>query len=139
MPLNRLLTSQVLDAHYDQNNDWLYLDWKGPQKLAWVQAAGQQVLDLVRQLGIRKVLNDNTHITETSWELVEWIAYDYLPQVGQAGVEYVGWVHSPALECRGHLDLMVTFLGQKPEVSTFGDVASAYAWLSSVQVPVRQR
>lgn len=136
MSLALLLTSEVLDAHHDQDNSWLYLDWKGPQDVALVQAACQQVLAFIRQTGAQKVLNDNTHITQTSWELVKWVAYDYLPRAGDAGLEYVAWVQSPSPSCRGHVDLMDDFIGQKPQVALFSELAGAYAWLDSVNIAV---
>ena len=136
MPPTLLLTSEVVDVYHDQENGWLYLDWKGPQELALVQAACQHLSTFLRQTGVGKVLNDNTHITRTSWELVKWVAYDYLPQTGRDGLHYVAWVQSPLPSCRGNLDLMDDFASQKPQVAIFDDLAEAYTWLSSVDVPV---
>ncbi|WP_222940564.1 hypothetical protein [Hymenobacter sp. BT491] len=136
MLLKLLFTSAVLEAHYDEDTAWLYLDWRGRQDLAQVQAVGLRILAVIEQTGARKVLNDNTHITHTSWELVEWVSKEYLPQVGRAGIEYVAWVQSPLLASRSNIDRMARSVEQKPLVAIFGDVASAYTWLSSVTVPV---
>lgn len=133
MPIELLLTSDVLDLHYDHENAWLYLDWKGPQELELVQAACQEVMGFVRQTGAQKALNDNTHITETSWELAQWVGYEFLPQVTAAGLEYVAWVCSPLLSCRTNLSLMSSFSDQKPQVAIFDEIAAAYGWLSTVQ------
>ena len=132
MAMQLLLPSAVLDAYYDEENAWLYLDWKGPQEIPLVQAACQHVLALLRQTGVHNILNDNTHITQTSWELVKWVAYDYLPEAGRAGLHHVAWVQSPLPACRGNVDLMDDFVGHLPQVAIFGDVAAAYDWLSSV-------
>ena len=134
MPLLLLLSSAVLDAYHDEENAWLYLDWKGPQEVPLVQAACRHLSALLRQTGVQSVLNDNTHITQTSWELVKWVAYDYLPEAGRAGLRHVAWVQSPLPGCRGHVDLMDDFVEQPPQVALFNDVAGAYAWLSSVAV-----
>ncbi|WP_210521515.1 hypothetical protein [Hymenobacter terricola] len=134
MSLPLLLNSEVLDVYHDEDNAWLYLDWKGPQEVERVQAACRHITTFLAKLGIRKALNDNTHITQTSWELVKWVAYDYLPEAGQAGLDYVAWVQSPSPSCRAHVDLMGYFVGQKPHVAIFSDMAAAYAWLSSVAV-----
>ncbi|MFC7666369.1 hypothetical protein ACFQT0_02210 [Hymenobacter humi] len=101
-----------------------------------MQAAGQQLFELIEQTGARKALNDNTHITETSWELARWVAYDFLPQVAETGLDYVAWVSSPLLSCRGNLDMMSSLSVQRPQVAIFDEVAAAYAWLSSVNVPI---
>lgn len=132
-----LFSSEILDVYHDLDNAWLYLDWKGRQELAWVQEACRQVSALIEQTGVHKALNDNTHITNTSWELVRWVAYDYLPQAAAAGIEYVAWVNSPILDCRNHIDIMASLLDQKPQVALFDDVASAYEWLSDVNIPAR--
>lgn len=131
MPLALLLTSDVVDMHLDAENAWLYLDWKGPQDLPLVQAACRHLTDLLRG-GVHKVLNDNTHITHTSWELVKWVAYNYLPEAGAAGLHYVAWVQSPLPSCRGYVDLMDDFSSEKPQVALFDELAGACAWLGSV-------
>ncbi|MBF9236197.1 hypothetical protein I2I05_02200 [Hymenobacter sp. BT683] len=136
MSLDLLLTSEVLDVHYDAAKAWLYLDWKGPQDLALVQAACAQLSVLIQQTGAHKILNDNTHITETSWELARWVAYDYLPQAAEVGLEYVAWVHSPLLGSRSNVDLMSAFVDRKPQVAIFDEMAAAYEWLSSFAVPL---
>ena len=136
MSLALLWSSAVVDMHLDEANEWLYLDWKGPQHLALVQAACRQLLALLRQTGVHKVLNDNTRITQTSRELAKWVAYDYLPEAGRHGLSHVAWVESPLPSCRGQLDLMDDFVAQKPQVALFVDMAAAYAWLGSVAVPM---
>ena len=139
MSIELLLTSDVLDLHYDDENTWLYLDWKGPQDLELVRAACQDVLGFIRQTGAQKALNDNTHITEISWELAQWVGYDFIPQAAAAGLEYVAWVCSPLLSCRSNLSLMSSFSDQKPQVATFDDMSDAYAWLSSVHASTSAR
>lgn len=136
MSTKLLLASEVLDVHYDPENAWLYLDWKGPQELELVQAACQDLTTFIKQTGAHKALNDNTHITQTSWELVKWVAYDYLPEVGRLGLEHVAWVQSPLPSCYSRLDLMDDFVGNMPQVAIFQDMAAAYEWLTHVAAPV---
>lgn len=136
MSIHLLLSSDVLDVHHDEANAWLYLDWKGPQEVDLVQAACQRLTGFIQQTGVHKALNDNTHITQTSWELVKWVAYDYLPEAGRLGLEYVAWVQSPRPGCRSNLDLMDDFVGHKPQVAIFQDMAAAYEWLGTVSAPV---
>jgi hypothetical protein len=134
MALVLLLASEILDVHYDATHAWLYLDWKGPQKLSLVQAACVQVTGLISQTGAHKALNDNTHITTSNWELAKWIADEYLPIAGRAGIAYVAWVHSPLLGARSNIHLMTESSDYKPQVAIFDEVAAAYEWLSSVNV-----
>ena len=136
MSITLLMSCDVLDVHHDQDNAWLYLDWKGPQGLALVQATCPHVLAFIEQTGANKILNDNTHITHTNWELAKWVAYHYLPWAGASGLDYVAWVQSPLPSCRGYIYLMDEFVNQKPQVVIFDDLAGAYAWLSSANTTV---
>ena len=132
MPLVPLLTSATLDVHHDRTNNWLYLDWKGPQPLTAVQHASQQLLGLIGQTGTNKLLNDSTHVTYLALKAVHWMAKTFLPQVGRAGVEYMAWVSSPHLSCYHNIELMVQPPGQHPHVVAFEDVAAACVWLNNL-------
>lgn len=136
MSLALLLASETLEAHYDHENAWLYLEWKGPQALAQVELDCRLVTAFIHQTGAHKVLNDNSRITHSSWELALWVAQVYLPQTSRAGLDYVAWVNSPVLECRSDTDLMVLAMGHQPQVAVFDDVADAYAWLRSMHARV---
>jgi hypothetical protein len=139
MPLTPLFASESLDAYYDTDNAWLYLDWKGPQSLQQVQNDCRQVTALIYQTQARKALNDNSHTTHSSWEMVMWVAKEYLPEAGRAGMEYVAWVKSPVLECRNDVDLMALALGLKPQVAIFDDLDEAYFWLRSMRLHALSR
>jgi hypothetical protein len=134
-----LLTSASLDVYYDDDNSWLYLDWKGSHTLETVQADCKRVSGFVQQLGIQKVLNDNSHVTYTTREMVSWVATEYLPWASSAGVAFVAWVCSPVLYSRSDIDFMLQLGIQEPHVAIFDDLASAYAWLSSVHVPAESK
>lgn len=130
-----LFASVALDVQYDEANAWLYLDWKGPQTLAGVQASTQHVSALIARTNCHKALNDNSRVTQTSWELMRWLAAEYLPATGRLGLDYVAWVYSSVLVCRSDLDQMALLLAPRPHVALFEDVASAYAWLASPSIP----
>jgi hypothetical protein len=133
MALVPVFHSEVVDAYYDDENAWLYLDWQGVQDLEQVQDACRQLYAYLKISGCQKVLNDNTHVTQTSWELVEWISHDYFPLVARSKVAYIAWVHSPILNCRSDLDLLACFINNKPQVAVFDDVAEAHDWLGRME------
>ena len=132
MSLVPLLSSAILDVHHDKAGNWLYLDWKGPQKMAELQHASQQLLDLVARTGVNKFLNDSSHITWTTMLNVNWIAKQYLPLVGQAGVEYMACVSAPHLSCYHHIEIMLQPPGRWPHVVPFEEVAAACEWLNNL-------
>jgi hypothetical protein len=137
MPLSLLFASDTLDLYLDQENEWLYLDWKGSQTLEQVRVDCQRATEYFYQSGVHKALNDNSRVTDTSWEMMHWVASEFLPEMGRNGLEYLAWVYGPVLGCRSDLDLMSNFLGPHPQVAFFEDVAAAYEWLASVHAPAR--
>ena len=132
MPLVPLLTSAILDVHHDRENNWLYLDWKGPQRLAVVQEAGQLLLGLISQTGTSKLLNDSTHVTYLPLKTVNYVAQELLPEIGRAGGEYMAWVSGKHLSCYRNIELIVQPPGQHPHVVAFEDVAGACVWLNNL-------
>ncbi|TGE12617.1 hypothetical protein [Hymenobacter elongatus] len=134
MALIPVFQSEIVEASYDEHYGWLYLDWKGVQHLTAVQQACRQLTDYLEATGCAKVLNDNTNVTQTSWELVAWVADSYLPLTTLLGLEYVAWVVSPQLDCRSNIDTLARAIRQKPQVAMFDTLAEACTWLSSVQV-----
>ena len=137
MSLTLLSTSETLELYLDKENTWLYLDWKGTLDLHNVQADCQKILAAIDQSGVKKALNDNSRITKISWELVKWVVDEYLLTAGQAGIDYVAWVHSQALDCRSDIDQLLPVADNlPPQVALFDDVAAAYAWLQNINVPV---
>lgn len=132
MPLVPLLTSAILDVHHDRENNWLYLDWKGPQRLAAVQEAGQLLLGLIASTGTSKLLNDSTHVTYLPLKTVNYVAHELLPEVGRAGGEYMAWVSGKHLSCYRNIELIVQPPGQHPHVVAFEDVAGACVWLNNL-------
>ena len=135
MSLTLLRASATLDVHYDHENSWLYLDWKGPQALTQVQADCLLVTRFMRQTGAHKVLNDNSGITHTACDLASWVTKVYLPAAGRAGLDFVAWVASPVLKCRRDTNLLLLSVEYNPQLAVFDDIAAAYSWLRSMHVP----
>src|SRR5687768_2275267 len=73
-----LFVSDTIDIYHDDRG-WLYVDWKGQQSVESVKAGCEQMLLHLRELGLSKVLNDNTHVAG-SWSCASrWWAVDWLP------------------------------------------------------------
>lgn len=120
-------TSSITIAH-DLCNQWLYIDWKGPQNEQSVRAGCEQVLTFLRLTKCQKILNDNTNVTGDWQEASRWIGEEFIRSLAEAGLRYLAWVYSPNYLSRRAVDSTLAFV-TCPMVVSFEDLASAYTWL----------
>jgi hypothetical protein len=128
MTLYPLFQTSCLSAYYDLRNDWLYLDWQGELALPNVQQACLALANCYLPRPYTHILNSNEQVTGVNWNVALWLATDFLPLMPPAGIKHVAWIYSPSL--RGQ-NLVHTVLSLLPgsRITTFSDVADAYAWL----------
>ncbi|HEX8427643.1 hypothetical protein [Hymenobacter sp.] len=132
MSIELLLEASAVSIFYDNQNRWLYLDWCGDLTLSSVQESCLQIASCFLSRNCTRILNDNTNVTSITPDVGSWLASEYLPHVQLAGVEYVAWVYSSGVEVQCCADIAL-FNVTSPVVAMFGDVASAYSWLSAVK------
>ncbi|MCC3156728.1 hypothetical protein LJ737_05730 [Hymenobacter sp. 15J16-1T3B] len=131
MALRLLHQDAVIHIAYDTANDWLLAEWQAEQDSFSVQAGALKMLDLLRQEGARKVLNDNRRV-QTIWaDAAEWGGKVWFPLMAEAGLEYFAWVYSPNVYSRLSTDLTLQHTS-KPVVLTFDSLDTASAWLRQV-------
>ncbi|UOQ73569.1 hypothetical protein [Hymenobacter cellulosilyticus] len=133
MQLQTLIDEPRIYIGYDEQNQWLYADWKGEHTQDSSQECCLLLLDSLRARPCAKVLNDNSSITRTTVELTEWGAW-WLQEMRRAGLQYVAWVFPRDFAARQATEKVLGYITQ-PTVGAFDDVASAYVWLQ--QQPVR--
>ncbi|KUG09943.1 hypothetical protein [Solirubrum puertoriconensis] len=135
MELQLIAQTELITISYDTTNEWLYVDWRGEHDQETSQAGCMLMLEAMRQRPCSKILNDNSNITRTTVQLTLWGAW-WLEEMMRAGLEYVAWVLPREFEARRATESTLMVI-QKPVVSTFDDVASAYMWLRRLnpQVP----
>jgi hypothetical protein len=136
MKLHPLFQTTCLNAYYDLSNDWLYLDWWGEVTLSDVQQACLALANCYLQRPYSHILNSNEQVTGVSWSVGIWLATDFLKLMPLAGIEHIAWIYSPSI--RGH-SLVHTVLSLLPGslITTFDDVADAYAWLEHTRAGQR--
>jgi hypothetical protein len=128
MPLQLLHDTGPVAAYYDTHNDWLFADWRGTLTLAQVQAGCLTLAQCFLERPYARVLNSNCDVMNMSADAPQWLARDYLPHLGLAGIEYLAWVCAPSLLLK-HLAGEAVRQLQTPTVAMFDDLADAYAWL----------
>ncbi|GAB3586466.1 hypothetical protein [Hymenobacter daeguensis] len=128
MNLLLLHDTPIVSVYFDAQNDWLYSDWRGNLSLADVQAGCLTIARCFLDRTYPRILNSNVDVTGMSPQAPKWLAQEYLPHLGLAGIEYLAWVCAPSLLVKHLTNESVRQL-RAPMVATFDHLADAYAWL----------
>ncbi len=128
MALQPLHTSEHIDLFLEVEERWLYVDWKGYQSVDMVKAGCEQMLRLLAEHRLSKVLNDNTHVTGIWVGAAAWVASNWFPRMRQAGLRHFAWVLSPAQLSRISTDTTLQQAAPGTAV-TFDNILAAAAWL----------
>lgn len=130
MKLLLLQDTPIVSVYFDEENDWLFNDWRGKLSLADVQTGCLTIAQCFLDRTYPRILNSNVDVTSMSPSAPGWLARDYLPHLGLAGIEYLAWVSAPGVLLQHLTDESVRQL-RTPLVVTFDDLASAFAWLQN--------
>ncbi|MBO2012993.1 STAS/SEC14 domain-containing protein [Hymenobacter negativus] len=133
MNLLLLQDTPIVSVYFDTKNNWLFSDWRGNLSLAQVQAGCLTIAQCFLERTYPRILNNNTDLTGMSPSAPPWLARDYLPHLGLAGIEYLAWVCAPSLLLK-HLTGEAVRQLRAPTVATFDHLADAYAWLQNANV-----
>ncbi|QIX60910.1 hypothetical protein FY528_09895 [Hymenobacter lutimineralis] len=131
MNLPTLEQTPYITIYYDEENGWLYNQWRGEQTQKTVVTGANFVLTHAKRLGLRKLLNDNSLLT-TPWQgAAAWVEKEFLPRAAEAGIEAIAWVAPP--EYFNELSARLQLLGlERPVIFPFEQAALAMAWLRDV-------
>jgi hypothetical protein len=129
MPYSILLDSPSLVIGFDAVNEWVYADWRGPQNSETIKHGGEQLLYFLREKGCCKILNDNRHVA-MPWTAdgMEWVTYNLMPRLTDAGLQYMAWVHSTTHDGWRFIDCSLRSTTTTMVVA-FEDLWSACLWL----------
>lgn len=125
-----LYRDSFVDIWHDRANAWLYLDWKGAQTSESIRNGGEQLLRFIGELGIGKILNDNTNTVGNWISAVPWIVFTFLPRARKAGMQRGAHVYArnrlAKLSAEG---AMLLFDPEDAHVKFFSAIEDAGAWL----------
>ncbi len=128
MKLQLLRYSLHVSVYYDSSNEWLFVDWRGDLSLSQVQAGCLTIAQCFLERSYSRILNNNSDVTSMSANAPGWLAEQYLPHLGLAGIEYLAWVCAPSMLVK-HLTTEAVRQLPAPTVNIFDDMADAYSWL----------
>lgn len=134
MQLQSLVDLPELFIGHDAQNEWLYVDWRGEHDNESSRAACLLMLDSLRACPCRKILNDNSNVDHTTVQLSSWGVW-WIGEMRAAGLDYIAWVLPRDLISRHATEAAMVAI-ERPRVSTFDDLASAYVWLQRQLSPL---
>ncbi|QIX60206.1 hypothetical protein HER32_02980 [Hymenobacter sp. BT18] len=117
-----------LSIAFDEENQWLYVEWKGQHDAVSAKKGGELVLHYLQSCSCYKMLNDNSQVT-SEWEKgARWVGGHYYTTLAEKGIRFVAWICPPHWPARKSMETAMLFVTQ-PMVVLFDDVASGYSWL----------
>ena len=122
-------TFLVLD--YDQENQWLYLNWIGYQNLENIKQGLAEVWKMYRRFRFTKVLNDNRELIGPWDKANNWIQQELAPASSPIRIKHIAHVISPGIFGQLSAQDLQTRLLDKIEIKLFEDLTRAQDWLKN--------
>lgn len=133
------LNKPFLRWQFDQENNWLYLNWIGYISNENVLKGMDFVLKLLRQESYAYLLNDNRNLCGPWSGDHELIKNTLIPQMKEAGLQYLAHVLAPnvagALSAQNFHRVMSNYINMQ----LFGNIEKAQQWLKSMQAQQNAR
>ncbi|QMU26746.1 hypothetical protein [Adhaeribacter radiodurans] len=129
-----LYSSDSIKIWYEPDEQWLYTEWTGSLNLHTVQQNGQKVLQFLKEKQCTKILNNNQQVQGPWLDACSYAAEESLPQLIEAGLQYLAWVQSPNPYSQYSMEqtLEATSLSIKNRINVFYSLPVAKEWLRNV-------
>ncbi|MCU0437690.1 MAG: hypothetical protein MUC49_07215 [Raineya sp.] len=120
---------------YSEENSYLKIDWKTKVASEHIRKGLQEALEIMQASGIKKLVS-NTMQCNSSWTSSnDWIAFTWLPQALQNGLQRVAFVISDDVMQKISIDNLKTKLQKKYRFinryfQVFQQEENAIDWLS---------
>ncbi|MEM9828988.1 MAG: STAS/SEC14 domain-containing protein [Bacteroidota bacterium] len=115
---------------FDEENGWIYSEWKGDVTADEVIEACKAGIDYIEEKKPEKILNDNSQLTGPWDEANEWIAQNWMPRALAAGLKKFAHVISPDVFGALSAEELITKVSGF-EMRIFEDEEEAKSWLRS--------
>jgi hypothetical protein len=112
---------------------WIYVNWMGLQSVETVREGGEAMLDMLRQTGCHKILNDNRELVGPWDNANDWVEQTWTPKMIASGLKYLALVVS--FGRYGQLSARDAHqrIGDSFEMRLFDDHAKARDWLRQAE------
>lgn len=114
---------------YDKENQWIYLDWNGFLTVELVKAGSEELLKMITDLKVAKVLVDNRKVSGPWQAANEWYEKDWNPRAVGNGLRYMAVIMSDNLFTQLSLQNFEKITSGVYTVHIFNSDPNAKAWL----------
>lgn len=128
MDLHLLHATSHVNIHYDQANDWLFVDWQGHLDLPAVALASLGLARIFLKRPYQRVLISHAQVSSIGWNVPAWLAHEALPYFPLAGVKKLAWMSGRSPRAQNVVQDIVHRLPNLP-IAMFEDLESAVDWL----------
>ena len=94
MKLTQLLYEDQFQIYFDEEENWLYVNWMDYQTVDSVKRGCEHMLQLMMKYETSRILNDNSKVLGTWDGAAHWGATDWFPRMKQSGLKKFAWVQS---------------------------------------------
>jgi hypothetical protein len=120
--------------YYHSDVSAIHLDWSAQSTPEEFIKACEFSLALLKKTKAKKIIADNSKVTEVSVENQNWLTEDWFPRAIEEGFQYSAVIHSDMREVHSALRLIVSKINSKHViVQYFSDLPSAKIWLSKIK------
>ena len=93
MSQNVLLKRKNIVVEYNDEVNYLYLNWTGFQTEQDIYESGEEIIKIFAGLsGCSKVLNDNRQVNGPWNKASEWTQNYWFPEMIKAGLQHFAWI-----------------------------------------------
>jgi PAS domain S-box-containing protein len=122
---------KTINVFYDEQNEWLEVDWTGFQTVASVKNGCAIMLEMIIANNVYKAINNNINILGNWSEAAEWVGTEFFPMLEKAGLKYGAWVYSDNAFNRLSAQKSVEFSQGEIICQFFTDLDLAREWLAT--------
>ncbi|MBT9392374.1 hypothetical protein KLP40_04295 [Hymenobacter sp. NST-14] len=127
-----------LTAEFDQQNHWIYNDWRGLLTTDNVVQGSLGVLHVLQQTHCPYILNDNRTVLGSWKQANDWIEHTWMPQALAAGLRYHAHIVAPGVFGQASAEDMHLRVGSHFQMRLFEGLEEAEAWLREMQTLEQQ-
>lgn len=114
---------------YEKENDLIYLDWNGYLNVDLVKAGSEELLQMIRQTKIKKVLVDNRKVSGPWQAANEWYQTDWNPRAAKEGLTDMAVIMSDNIFTQLSLQGFTKVTQGMYTVGIFNSETQARKWL----------
>lgn len=121
--------SLYVTIYPEPEEGWIYVDWEGFLQIDMVKEGSEELLAMIRETGLSKVLISNKKISGPWNKANEWYSSSWNPRAEAAGLKYMGVIISDNIFSQLSLQGFEKLSDDKYKVFSHYDAEVVKNWL----------